>query len=314
MRWVCRRTVTLPLRRPRAPACSGQNKSEELPDSSTKDAKESADVVLGSPNGASIDLGGSMGRMTMDSPTCLVADDEPNLRHQLIKLLGAAWRELKVVGEAGDGHEAVAILDRERPDFAFLDINMPGLTGIELATAAADRTHIVFVTAPEEYALKAFEAGAVDYVLKPIDPVRLLIVIDRLKQRAGEAGAGLTKLLEALNGRRSPKKSIEWIQASIGNEIRFITMDEILYFQSDLKYTRIVTTSGEALIRTPIKDLIEELDPDRFWQTHRSTIVNTRHMRGVVKDGDGGLEVALRNRDERLKVSRAFEGRFRMPA
>lgn len=242
-------------------------------------------------------------------PNCIIADDEPLLRAQLRMLLAAAWPELEVVAEAEDGLQALAAVNAHRPAVCFLDIRMPGLTGIELAPAVSGRSHVVLVTAHEEYALLAFEAGVADYLVKPIDPGRLLAVVERLKNRIGSlppvVDAGL--LRPAANARAH----IEWIQATVGNEIRFITVDEIVYFDADTKYTRVVMGSGDALIRKPIKELLDELDPRQFWQTNRGTIVNTRHLRGAVKDGDGGLLVVLKGRPEKLRVSRAHEQRFR---
>lgn len=242
-------------------------------------------------------------------PTCIIADDEPMLRAQLRKLLAASWPDLDVVAEAQDGLQAVEAINTLRPTISFLDIRMPGLSGIELAPAVSGKTHVVLVTAHEEYALAAFEAGAADYVVKPIDPVRLLSAVERLRRRIGSA----PPVVEAgvLRAATTPGDYIEWVQATVGNEIRFITVDEIVYFDADTKYTRVVLETGDVLIRKPIKELLGELDPKKFWQTNRGTIVNTKHLRGALKDGDGGLVVVLKGRPEKLRVSRAHEHRFR---
>lgn len=245
----------------------------------------------------------------MTTPSALIADDEPALRDRLRELLAAAWPELKTF-EAEDGMAALERLNRERPDVAFLDIRMPGLTGLELAASCASRCHVVFVTAYDEHAIAAFEAGVVDYVLKPIDPTRFVKVVDRLKSRLGSPPVTVDALLKALAAAKPPGK-LQWLQASLGNQVRFIHLDEVVYFQSDVKYTRVVTHDAEALIRVPIKELAGQLDSERFWQTHRGCIVNTRFLLGVVRETDGSMQIVLRDRDERLPVSQPYHHLFR---
>ena len=245
----------------------------------------------------------------MNRPTALIADDEPALRERLRELLAAAWPDLELV-EAEDGLAALRILQTHEPDIAFLDIRMPGLTGLELAESHAARCHVVFVTAYDEHAVAAFDAGVVDYVLKPLDPVRLVKVVDRLKARLGTPPVDIGELLKSMGLRRESGK-LQWIQASLGNQVRFVHLDEILYFQSDAKYTRVVTKDGDALIRLPIKDLAGQLDGEQFWQTHRGTIVNIRFLLGVVRESDGTMQVVLRGRDETLPVSQPYHHLFR---
>lgn len=245
----------------------------------------------------------------MNKAVALVADDEPALRERLRELLGSAWPELTVM-EAEDGLSALRLLATERPDVAFLDIRMPGMSGLELAASHAGSCHIVFVTAYDEHAIAAFESGVIDYVLKPVEPARLVKVVERLRARLGTPPLAVADLLKALTPQRDTNR-LQWVQASAGNQVRFLHLDEIVYFQSDAKYTRVVTADGDAHIRVPIKDLVEQLDPGAFWQTHRGTIVNTRFLQGVLRSGDGTMHVVLRGRSERLPVSQAFQHLFR---
>lgn len=258
-------------------------------------------------------------------PTCLIADDEPLLRAHLRAMLTAAWPGLRIVAEAGDGLEATAAMNEHRPHVAFLDIHMPGATGLDMARAYGRNCEIVFVTAHPDHALEAYGAGVSAYLLKPIELPALAAVIDKLRSRLAPAAPAelSTPSLSAARqgdgvdpgvdqaGQVMRPRHLQWIQASLGNEIRFITCDEVIYFQSDLKYTRIVTEGGEALVRKPIKELIEELDPDRFWQVQRGAIVSLKHLRGVVRDGDGNMEVVLRSHPDRIRVSRGYQDRFR---
>ena len=243
-------------------------------------------------------------------PTAIIAEDEPNLRQQLRDTLKAFWPELSIVDEAEDGVQALACMERHAPDILFLDIRMPGLSGIDVARHAGNRCHVVFVTAHDEHAIAAFESGAVDYVLKPIRPERLATTVARLKERLLSPPADLRQLLGQLN-QRTPAEYLRWIQASSGSKLRFITIDEIVYFQSDAKYTKVLTRDYEALIRKPIKELAEELDPAQFWQIHRSAIINTRCIEFVHRHDDGRMEVQLADRKERLAVSQTYQHLFR---
>jgi DNA-binding LytR/AlgR family response regulator len=247
----------------------------------------------------------------MPHPTALIAEDESVLRDELRMHLGALWPELRIVGEAGNGFEALQQFDRLSPDIVFLDIQMPGLTGLELARQVGGRCHVVFVTAYDAHAVAAFEQGAVDYVLKPYSVERLALSVHRLRERVGNAPAPIDRLLRELASAAPVRSHLRWINASQGQEVRLITVDEVLYFQSDTKYTRVVTVDGEALIRTPLKELQEELDPACFWTIHRSTIVNANAIAGVTRDFRGRILVKLKSRNEKLAVSDAHVHLFR---
>jgi DNA-binding LytR/AlgR family response regulator len=245
-------------------------------------------------------------------PSAVLAEDEPLLRAQLKELLSAAWPELAVAAEAADGFQAMRALEEHRPDVVFLDIQMAGLTGLEIARHASGRHHLVFVTAHDEYAVAAFEEGAVDYLMKPLNAARLSTACARVKTRLSQEPPDLERLVDVLAGRATQRRShLRWINASSGAEVRLVTVDEIAYFQSDTKYTRAVTTSSESLIRKSIKELLDELDPESFWQIHRSTIVNVKAIAGVSRDLAGCLLLKLKSRKETLSVSQPFAHRFR---
>lgn len=250
-------------------------------------------------------------------PTAIIADDERLMREQLRARLTEVWPDLQVLAEAKNGEEAVAAVHDHRPDLAFLDIRMPGMTGIEAARHIADACHVVFITAYNEYAVDAFEHGAIDYVLKPAEAERLAITVARLKQRLGskpsDLGALLTQLTAKLEsaGGGAQRNRLQWIQASVGQQLRLIPTAEILFFTSDEKYTRVQTESFEALIRKPIKELIDELDPEQFWQIHRSTIVNAKAIAGVTRDFRGRQLVLIKGHTEKLEVSRNYTHLFK---
>jgi DNA-binding LytR/AlgR family response regulator len=244
-------------------------------------------------------------------PTALIADDEPMLRAQLKGRLTQAWPELEIVAEAGNGEEALALAADTRPDIVFLDIRMPVLSGLDVARELAGRCHIVFVTAYDEYAIAAFDEGAVDYVLKPPMPERIAKVVARLKARVALAPLDLTALLARLAARDEGSGPLKWIRASLGTSMKMIAVDDVLYFRAEDKYTKVVTADGEALIRKPIKDLFEALDPEAFWQIHRSAIVNLRAIARVDRDWRGEPLIVLKGRDETLAVSRTFAHRFK---
>ena len=247
----------------------------------------------------------------MPAPTALIAEDEAVLRDELRVHLAALWPELRVVGEAGNGFEGLQLLDRLTPDLVFLDIQMPGLTGLELARQVGNRCHVVFVTAYDAHAVAAFEQGAVDYVLKPYSVERLALAVHRLRERIGSAPAPLDRLLRELASNAPTRRHLRWINASQGQEVRLITVDEVLYFQSDTKYTRVVTAESEDLIRTSLKELQEELDPACFWPIHRSTIVNANAIARVTRDLRGRMHVKLKSRAEKLMVSEMHEHLFK---
>ena len=252
-------------------------------------------------------------------PTAIVADDEPRLAAFLVERLRALWPGLLVAGVAANGPEAQALIAREAPDVAFLDIRMPGLTGLEVARAAQAGVHIVFVTAHDEYAIDAFRHAAVDYLLKPVDDARLVETIARLEARlaASAPTPSLEGVLAALArhvpGIAAPPGSerLAWIRAGVGDDVHLIAVTDVAYFQANDKYTSVFTAAGEALIRTPIKEIIERLDPQKFWQVHRATVVNLEHVRTTTRDLAGRVTLALKTRPEKVQVSRAYAHRFK---
>ena len=242
----------------------------------------------------------------------MLAEDELVLRQELRETLSKLWPDLVICAEAADGFEAAQALERHSPDILFLDIQMPGMSGLDVARQASGRSHVIFVTAYDQYAVSAFEAGAVDYVMKPFSPARLGTTIARLRQRAGTAPANLDGLLRALgSAREAAKEYLRWITVSHGEELVFITTDEVCYFQADNKYTRVVTCERESLVRRPVKDLIDELDPSSFWQIHRGTVVNVNAIAGVSRDMAGHLRVRLKKRKETLAVSESYVHLFK---
>ena len=243
--------------------------------------------------------------------TAVIAEDEPVLRRELRLRLAQAWPTLRILGEAENGMEAVALLDRDAPDILFLDIEMPGMSGLEVARHANGRSHIVFVTAFDAHAVAAFDQGAVDYVLKPYDDARLGLALQRLEQRLGNAPVLSESVLREL-ARLAPKREyLRWVNAAVGTEVQLITVDEVCYFQADARYTRVVTPQREPLIRLAMKELLETLDPACFWQIHRSTIVNANAIAGVTRDLRGHMQLKLKQRPEKLAVSVAHERLFR---
>ena len=271
------------------------------------------------------------------SPTAVIADDERLLREQLQARLAEVWPELEIVGEAKNGTEAVELVEQHHPDLVFLDIRMPGMNGIEAARAIAQLpvdedgakpegrppwrgAEIVFITAYDQYAIEAFEQGVVDYVLKPAERDRLQVTVDRVRKRLANRGSddapdatGMQGLLQKLAERMNPGAvpRLKWIQATVGTSIQMIPIEDVLFFISDEKYTRVQTASMEALIRKPIKELVAELDADEFWQIHRSTLVNARAIAGVSRDLRGRQLVAVRGHPEKLEVSRSYAGLFK---
>jgi DNA-binding LytR/AlgR family response regulator len=245
--------------------------------------------------------------------SAVIADDEPLLRAQLRTRLARAWPELEIVHEMENGRDIDQVIDEFAPRLFFLDIHMPGVNGLEAARAIGSRAHVVFVTAFDQYAVEAFERGAVDYVLKPFNEERLALTVARLKERMTSSPPGLEDLMESLASRLVPRASdhLRWIKASVGSNVRLIPVEEVLFFQSDEKYTRVVTQDAESLIRKPIRELLEELDPAKFWQIHRATIVNVDHIASVKRGLKDQAEIALRDHDETLVVSRAFTHLFK---
>lgn len=261
--------------------------------------------------------------------SAIIADDERLMREQLKARLSEAWPELELVGEARNGREALELVQEHHPDLAFLDIRMPDMSGMDAARQLVGVCHIVFITAYDQYAVEAFEQGAIDYVLKPAEGERLALTCQRLKERIGQGHAGpadpdqaaLRTLVERLavrlghenapTGSLTPGGHLRWIQASVGQGLRLIPVEEILFFQSDEKYTRVQTAQMEALIKKPIKELIEELDPKQFWQIHRSTLVNATAIATVTRDFRGRQIVTVKGHAEKLEVSRSFTHLFK---
>ena len=243
-------------------------------------------------------------------PTALIAEDEPMLRAQLKSRLAEAWPELAIIAEAANGADALAMVDAHQPDIVFLDIRMPVKSGIEVARALEGRCHAVFVTAYDEYAVAAFDEGAVDYVLKPVSPERIAKVVARLKSRLASAPLDLTAVLARLAAREGGG-FLKWIRASLGATMKLVDVVDVLYFQAEDKYTKVVTAAGDAHIKKPIKELFEELDPETFWQIHRATIVNLRAVAKIERDWRDQPVISLRDRDEKLTVSRTFAHRFK---
>jgi DNA-binding LytR/AlgR family response regulator len=273
----------------------------------------------------------------------LIADDERLMREQLRARLADVWPELQIVAEARNGQEALQLTEQHHPELVFLDIRMPGMTGVEAARAIGQLPtfddapdgwpgcEVVFITAYDQYAVEAFEQGAVDYVLKPAERERLLVTVERIKkrlaQRGGEAagagssaggggagdGVNMQQLLQQLSRQMNPGAAphLRWIQATVGQSIQMIPVEDVLFFISDEKYTRVQTATLEALIRKPIKELLDELDAEQFWQIHRSTLVNTRAIAGVSRDMRGRQLVSVKGHPEKLEVSRSFTGLFK---
>jgi len=241
----------------------------------------------------------------------VVAEDEKLLRGEVRDALARLWPELDVV-EAADGLEAVRAIESHDPAVLFLDIEMPGMSGLDVARVASGRCHVVFVTAYDRYAVAAFEQGAIDYVMKPFSAARLATAIGRLRERIKGAPARLDQLIDNLGDiGRARRDPIRWITALQGDDVRLILVEEVCYFEASDKYTRVVTSDQESLIRKPIKELAQDLDPKQFWQIHRSTIVNVNAIAGLRRDLRGRLAVKLKQRGETLGVSESFAHLFR---
>jgi DNA-binding LytR/AlgR family response regulator len=267
------------------------------------------------------------------TPRAILADDERLMRDQLRARLAEVWPALEIVAEARNGQEAVELVAQHRPEVVFLDIRMPGLTGVEAARQiaqmelAADELlpEVVFITAYDQYAVEAFEQGVADYVLKPAERERLQTTVNRIQERLSKRGtpdevgsAPLQALLHKLSaqmggvaGAGQPAGYLKWIQANVGTTIQMIPVEDVLFFISDEKYTRVQTAQVEALIRKPIKELVDELDPQAFWQIHRSTLVNVKAIAEVTRDFRGRQLVGVRGHPEKLEVSRSYTGLFK---
>jgi DNA-binding LytR/AlgR family response regulator len=245
--------------------------------------------------------------------TALIAEDEGAQRRALIRLLNSCWPELQIVAECVDGQAAIAALHAHRPSIAFLDIRMAGASGIEVAQQACKTAHVVFTTAYEQHAIDAFELGALDYILKPVTEERLERTVQRLRTRLNDEPPDISAVLDTIRKefRAARVSDTPWITASVGNAIKVIAIQDVLFFQADEGSTRVVTRSEEAVIRTSLKVLLPGLNPDLFWQVHRSTIVQVSAIRAVRRNELGRLEITLHESPEILPVSQPFEGRFR---
>ncbi len=264
--------------------------------------------------------------------TAILADDEELVRDLLRARLKTVWPELDIVAEASDGNEAVEAVAQHAPQIAFLDIRMPERTGLQVAKIISKRCHVVFLTAYDEYAVQAFEQGAIDYLLKPVTVQRLTATVERLKAQLAKQPVDLQALLEQIEaGRQSSTPAataasvntpseqnspvapggLKWIQATVGRELRLIPIDEVAYFEADEKYVVVRTKDAEAVIRTPLKELIDGLDPEIFWPIHRAVIVNVRMIDAIERDVLGRMSIRLKGLDKRLPVSRTYSSRFK---
>jgi DNA-binding LytR/AlgR family response regulator len=242
----------------------------------------------------------------------ILVEDEVTLREQVEELLADIWPELEIVASVGDGVKALAALEQHRPELMFLDVEMPEMSGIEVARQASGKCHVAFVTAYSSYATQAFDAGAIDYVLKPVNRERLAIACKRIQERLASTPGDLEQVLAILAARVAKAKPyLRWITASRGTNIRMITIEEVCYFQADTKYTLVALADGESLIHVAIRDLLEQLDPQMFWQIHRSTIVNVQEIETIGRDATGHVIVRMKRRQETLRVSQQFAYRFR---
>lgn len=245
-------------------------------------------------------------------PSALLVEDEPLARAALREQLGLLWPELEIVGAAEDGAQGLTLFNALRPDIVFLDIRLPVLGGIELAQAIAARAHLVFVTAADEHALRAFEQGAVDYLLKPLQTARLATTVQRLRERLASVPPDLGALLSSLRAAPSSKPApLRWLQVGQGDELRLVTVGDVLFFRAEAKYTQVVTRERGWWIRLSLKELLEQLDPEQFWQIHRGAIVNLAHVERVERNALGHMHIELKRHDERLAVSQTFQPRFR---
>ena len=245
-------------------------------------------------------------------PRAIIAEDEPLLAAELHEMLTALWPELNILAMATDGITALQQFEQHRPGIVFLDIQMPRMNGLDVARGIGDRAHVVFITAFDQHALAAFDAGAVDYVLKPITAARMHATVQRLKARMETPPVDLGRILEQITGSaKEAKPHLQWINATRGSSTRLITVDEICYFKADNKYTLVVTPDSESLIKKTIRELQDELDPATFWQVHRSTVVNVHSIDSVVRDERGGMQLRLKKRNELLAVSESYGHLFR---
>ncbi len=248
----------------------------------------------------------------MTAPAAVIAEDEPPIRQEIREILGQVWPDLRIVAEVGDGVEALAAVERFRPDVFFLDIQMPGLDGLTVAQRLNGQAHVVFITAFDRYAVSAFEQGALDYVLKPISVPRLRLTVERLRTRLAEPPADLSRIAELLKDMApAESKYIKWLTVPHGSELRVVAVAEISYLRADTKYTTVVTPHGSFLMNASLRQMREKLDPQVFWQIHRSVVVNVGAIDTIYRSFRGTLEVKVRGHDELLRVSAAHVHLFR---
>lgn len=241
----------------------------------------------------------------------IIADDEPNLANDLRKRIMRLWPDLEIVAELHDGVAAQQSLLSQKPDIAFLDIQMPGMSGLDVAQAASPTCRVVFVTAYDEHAVKAFEQAAVDYLLKPVSDQRLARCVDRLRQHVSSDYPHMLAQLASLLQANTQATPLRWLRVQQGQNVRLLPVEEVCYFQSDEKYTAVLTRDAEWLLRTPIKELLQQLDPEEFWQVHRGTVVNVRQIAAAHHDAGGKVTLRLRDRKDTLPVSRSYAHLFR---
>lgn len=248
----------------------------------------------------------------MSVPTAILAEDELLVRRELHELLLQLWPELHILAEAGDGIEALAAFEQFRSDIVFLDIQMPGVNGLEVAAKLSRRAHVVFVTAFDKYALAAFEQGALDYVLKPISPARLRETVERLCERLHDTPADLSRIVELLKeATTAESKYLKWLTVPHGAELRVLAVAEVSYLRADTKYTSVFTSHDTFLITSSLRQMMEKLDPRVFWQIHRSVVVNVGAIDRIYRSFRGRLEIKLKERSELLPVSAAHAHLFR---
>ena len=241
----------------------------------------------------------------------IIADDEQHLTDDLQRRLGKLWPELQIAAVLHDGVAAERALREIKPDIAFLDIRMPGQSGLDAARSAADDCRVVFVTAFDDHAVQAFEQAAVDYLLKPVSDERLARCVERLKQRSEAAPDALLARLQQLLAQQTKPEPLHWLRIQVGQQVRMVAVEEVCYFQSADKYTTVLTRDAELLLRTPLKDLLAQLDPGRFWQVHRGTLVNVKQIVSAHHDLLGKVSLKLRDRPEKVAVSRSYAHLFR---
>lgn len=241
----------------------------------------------------------------------IIADDEPHLAHDLQRRLKMLWPELEIAAVLHDGFAAEQALSEIKPDIAFLDIRMPGQSGLDAAGAAEAGCRVVFVTAFDDHAVQAFERSAVDYLLKPASDQRLARCVERLRQRGETAPSALLARLQNMLAAPAKAKPLRWLRIQVGQSVRMVAVEEVCYFQSADKYTAVLTRDTELLLRTPLKELVTQLDPDQFWQVHRGTLVNVRQIVGAHHGLTGSVVLELRDRPEKIAVSRSYAHLFR---